>query len=165
MPAPFPNTWLDALRASAGAADTEGQWPLELLRLLDTSDAWRWSIPPAFGGSEWASTDLLNAYEDLAAACLTVAFILSQRDAALRRLVAFASPALKQELLPRLASGEWFTTIGLSQLTTSRQHVQPTLLVTAGPAGHFTLHGEIPWVTGADRAAFIVIGAKDRKHH
>jgi alkylation response protein AidB-like acyl-CoA dehydrogenase len=161
---PIPETLLAALRDRAGRADAEDRWPAESLRLLDATDAWRWSIPPAFGGAEWSSPDLLAAYEDLSAACLTVAFILSQRDAALRRLVAFASPALKGELLPRLAAGEWFTTIGLSQLTTSRQHVRPPLLVTANPSGGFLLHGEIPWVTGADRASFIVIGAKDAEN-
>src|SRR4029079_11188479 len=50
------------------------------------------------------------------------------------------------------------------QLTTSRQHVQPSLLVTETTAGAYLLQGEIPWVTGADHAEFIVIGAKDRSN-
>jgi len=38
------------------------------------------------------------------------------------------------------------------------------LLVTETTGGTYLLQGEIPWVTGADRAEFIVIGAKDRSN-
>ena len=48
--------------------------------------------------------------------------------------------------------------MGLSQLTTSRQHQAP-VLTAAETAGGFRLDGIIPWVTGADKADLIVIGA------
>src|SRR5262249_19009984 len=44
------------------------------------------------------------------------------------------------------------------QLTTSRQHVQPTL-VAKRASESFVLNGTIPWVTGAERAEHIIIGA------
>ena len=71
--------------------------------------------------------DLLNGYERVAEACLTTCFILSQRDAACRRLRDSGNEHLCRELLPPLARGESFATVGLSQLTTSRQHGQPAL--------------------------------------
>ena len=56
------------------------------------------------------------------------------------------------------SSGETFATVGLSQLTTSRQHVSPTFV--ARQAGeNFILNGSIPWVTGAAKADHLVIGA------
>jgi alkylation response protein AidB-like acyl-CoA dehydrogenase len=102
--------------------------------------------------------ELLTRYEQLAGACLTTCFILSQRDAACRRLRDGRNDAVCRELLPPLARGETFATVGLSQLTTSRQHVQPTFLARQEGAG-FLLNGTIPWVTGAAKADHIIIGA------
>jgi alkylation response protein AidB-like acyl-CoA dehydrogenase len=65
--------------------------------------------------------------------------------------------ALCRELLPPLARGERFATVGLSQLTTSRQHTAPALRVRLSPTT-LTLDGVIPWVTGAAHAQHLVIG-------
>jgi alkylation response protein AidB-like acyl-CoA dehydrogenase len=153
---------LEQLAALASDADHASHWPANSLNLLRQTDVYRWSVPKALGGAEYSTIDLLAAYEDLACACLTTAFIISQRDAAIRRIVAFAPATFQAEWLPPLASGAIFTTIGLSQLTTSRQHGQPALQVVAKKGNDHVLHGEIPWVTGADQAEFIVIGAKDK---
>ena len=105
-------------------------------------------------GRRW----LLAGYEQLAGACLTTTFILSQREAAVRRLGASANIALARRFLPGLASGELFASVGLSQLTTSRQHQAPALAAVATADG-FRLDGVVPWVTGADQADVPVIGA------
>jgi alkylation response protein AidB-like acyl-CoA dehydrogenase len=156
---------LEQLAQFASCADQDSAWPADSLNLLGPTDAYRWSIPKSFGGSEYSLIDQLAAYEDLASACLTAAFIISQRDAAIRRIVAFAPDELQAEWLPRLASGAIFTSIGLSQLTTSRQHQQAALQVVSSANECLTLQGEIPWVTGADHAEFIVAGAKDKVGH
>ena len=72
-----------------------------------------------------------------------------------------ANPGLRRDLLTGLLHGTQFATVGLSQLTTSRQHQQPVL--TARDLGdRFLLDGiTIPWVTGAARANHIVIDARD----
>src|SRR5207302_1559832 len=51
-----------------------------------------------------------------------------------------------------------FATVGLSQLTTSRQHGKPALVAhERGPA--IVLNGFMPWVTGAVRADYFITGA------
>jgi alkylation response protein AidB-like acyl-CoA dehydrogenase len=101
---------------------------------------------------------LLDGYEQLASACLTTCFILSQRDAACRRLRDSGNEALARELLPALAQGRHFATVGISQLTTSRQHGRPAMV--ARPSGEdFVLDGVMPWVTGAAHADYFVTGA------
>src|SRR5262249_41549653 len=102
--------------------------------------------------------DLLDGYERVAQSCLTTCFILSQRDAACRRLSDGTNETLRTQLFPRLAAGATFATVGLSQLTTSRQHVQPTFQARE-VGGEFILDGTIPWVTGASQADHLVIGA------
>jgi alkylation response protein AidB-like acyl-CoA dehydrogenase len=117
-----------------------------------------WAIPEAFGGQGLGTIALLEGQEQLAGACLTTCFLLSQREAACRRLLESGREDLCGELLPPLACGERFATVGLSQLTTSRQHTAPSLRVRESEGG-LVLDGVIPWVTGAAKAEHIVVGA------
>jgi alkylation response protein AidB-like acyl-CoA dehydrogenase len=139
-------------------ADEKAVWPTASWDALAQAGVLGWSIGREDGGSGCTSTALLAGYEQLASACLTTCFILSQRDAAVRRIDASANESLRRELLGPLARGERFATVGLSQLTTSRQHQKPTLVArSVGDA--FVLDGVIPWVTGAAHADNLVIGA------
>src|SRR5438105_2532877 len=105
-----------------------------------------WSIDEVDGGAALDPIALFHGYEQLASACLTTCFILSQREAAIRHLKAMADDSLRHVLLRPLAAGSEFATVGLSQLTTSRQHRQPTL-VARELGDKFLLDGTIPWVT------------------
>src|SRR5438105_3184190 len=126
---------LSALAARAGAADAEPVWPAASWEAVRRSGALRWCIPPAYGGESREGVALLDGYRALAGACLTSCFLLSQRDAACRRIRDSGHEALCRELLPGLARGERFATVGLSQLTTSRQHVKPSLVARDTGAG------------------------------
>lgn len=150
--------FLDELAAEARQADETPSWPEPSWNALKRTCILRANVPAEYGGEPRSGIELLEAYESLAGACLTSCFILSQRDAAIRRLLDHGQPAMLDELLPPLASGETFTTVGLSQLTTSRQHGKPSITVRAD-GGDFIFDGAIPWVTGAVRAEHVVIGA------
>lgn len=116
------------------------------------------SIPIEFGGTGVAPVEFQLGMEEISSSCLTTAFILSQREAAVRQLL--KGPLhLQQRYLPHLVDGAGYITVGLSQLTTSRQHLGPVLRATPISGGGYCLDGEIPWVTGADRAIGIVAGA------
>src|SRR5207247_11171475 len=56
------------------------------------------SIPREYGGDGWTGSRLLEGYEQLAGACLTSCFILSQRDGACRRIRDSGNAQLCQEL-------------------------------------------------------------------
>src|SRR5437588_153390 len=56
------------------------------------------------------------------------------------------------------ARGHPRRTVGLSQLTTSRQHLGPALTARLTADG-VLLDGTIPWVTGAARADHVIVGA------
>ncbi len=147
-----------ALASAAADADASPIWPAPSWEALRRSGALGWCIPRSFGGHDLPHADLLAGYERLAEACLTTCFLLSQRDAACRRLRDGENAALAGEFLPPLARGETFATVGLSQLTTSHQHVAPTLTAKLTDEA-LLLDGTIPWVTGAARADHIVVGA------
>ncbi|MEI7688244.1 MAG: acyl-CoA dehydrogenase family protein, partial [Planctomycetota bacterium] len=154
----IPPECLICLRDNAEAADRDPVWPAVSWQALDQAGVLRWEIDPALGGCAADALTILDGLEQIAAACLTTCFILSQRQAAVRRIADMATDPLRSELLPSLASGRSFATVGLSQLTTSRQHGQTSLLARAVGEG-FVLDGVIPWVTGAAACDTIVTGA------
>jgi alkylation response protein AidB-like acyl-CoA dehydrogenase len=153
-----PEAVVTALAAHAGAADLEPVWPEASWQELRRAGVLEWSIGPEYGGRGFGPVELLEGYERLAAGCLTTCFLLSQREAACRRIRDHGSDEQRRELLPALARGDCFATVGLSQLTTSRQHVKPSLAARE-EGGGFHFDGTIPWVTGAEHADFLVIGA------
>jgi butyryl-CoA dehydrogenase len=150
---------LAALAANADRADMEAGWPAASWELLRSAGVLGWSIPQAFGGRDLGTVDLLAGYERLAGACLTTTFILSQREAAVRRLRANANQQQQARYLPALAAGSHLMSVGLAQLTTSRQHQAPALVATPTGANHYRLDGVIPWVTAADQCNTLVVGA------
>lgn len=152
------DTQRQRLAALSNDADRSADWPIDSWNVLRSVGAPRWIIPAEYGGSGWGAVDLLRGMEQIASCCLTTAFAFSQREAAIRHLLR-GPEHLRQRYLPKLASGEWFATVGLSQLTTSRQHLGGSLRAAQLPSGEYELNGEIPWVTGADQAAAIVVGA------
>jgi alkylation response protein AidB-like acyl-CoA dehydrogenase len=154
----IPHDFLKALSVYADAADAELTWPNQSWQVLRQSGVLAWSLPKSAGGQDRSPQQLLEGYGELAGACLTTVFLLSQREAACRRLRDSENSGLQNELLPDLARGDIFATVGLSQLTTSRQHTTPTM--TARWAGQeLVLTGVMPWVTGAAHADYFVTGA------
>jgi butyryl-CoA dehydrogenase len=139
-------------------ADAEPIWPAVSWDALADAGVLGWSISPKYDGVGLDTVAILEGYEQLASACLTTCFLLSQREAAVRRIADMGSDSLRSELLPSLARGESFATVGLSQLTTSRQHGAPALRARTTSDG-FVLDGTVPWVTGAARADYFLVGA------
>ena len=148
----------EALRDADGPADLDGAWPETLWRLLTDAGATRWSIPAEFGGGESPRPLLVQRYARLAEASLTAVFILSQHDAAVRRLVAAIDRPIARRWLAALAGGAP-ATVGLSQLTTSRRLGSKALTAVEIGDGRYRLDGGMPWVTAAERAEVIVTGA------
>jgi alkylation response protein AidB-like acyl-CoA dehydrogenase len=149
---------LRAIRSRAEIADRNAQWPDRDLAELAAIGALRWAIPRELGGDDISPIDLHLRYEAIASASLATALILSQRDSAAGLIDGSDSPPLRRELLPALANHEAFSTVGISQLTTSRQTGGPALIATPTDNG-YRLDGLIPWATGAEHCDFIVAGA------
>lgn len=157
---PWPEL-LARLNTAAPQLRSAGDWPREQFQWLALAGQLRRGIPDAYGGEPESAGELLRRYIDLAEACLVTTFVLTQRQAAISRIVAADAADLQSELLPRLATGDLFATVGISHLTTSRQHVgRPAVQVVLRPTG-IELSGEVPWVTGAHQADVIVTGGTD----
>lgn len=143
-----------------GPADASGAWPEKLWELLTAARAPLWALPGKLGGFELDRSTALSRYARIAEGSLTAAFILTQHDAATRRLTASGPTPKAREWLDRIVQGKAFTTVGISQLTTSRRR-GPAAVVAAPrhDESGYRIDGVIPWVTGAERADVLVAGA------
>jgi alkylation response protein AidB-like acyl-CoA dehydrogenase len=148
------------LSARASDLDKSGRWPAEQLELCGRAGVYRWFLPKEWGGQDWSELDIVRGYLQLSTACLTTTFIITQRSGACRRIAECANSEIKERLLPGLASGATFATVGISHLTTSRRHLARPALRAEATTDGFVLDGYSPWVTGASQADVVVLGAQ-----
>ena len=133
----------------------EDQWPERELR--EMPDALRWAMPRDFGGDDLDPLELHLRYGQLARRSLSLALILTQRDSAVGIIAGSANRATRDRLLTEIRDGT-FVTVGIAQLTTSRQGGAPAL--TAARIGpDYRLDGLIPWSSGAAKARYVIAGA------
>ncbi len=144
------------LAEADGPADLDGGWPDRLWSILSEADAPRWSLPANWGGHGLEKPALVAANARVGKGSLTAAFILSQHDAAARRLLLSADRPTATYWLEAMSTGDAFATVGLSQLTTSRR---ASLTARSIGPNAFELNGAMPWVTAAERADVFVAGA------
>jgi alkylation response protein AidB-like acyl-CoA dehydrogenase len=141
--------------------DREPRWPAEQLRLCGEYGVYEWFLDAAWGGQAWSEEQVVRGYMQLAAACLTTTFIITQRTGACRRIAGCNHEDLKRRVLPSLATGALFATVGISHLTTSRRHLALPVLTAERIAGGFRLDGMSPWVTGGAAADVLVLAATE----
>jgi alkylation response protein AidB-like acyl-CoA dehydrogenase len=149
--------WRDEIEALAALTASAGPWHSGALASLSRHGVLAAFVPTAAGGTGAAEPEIVATLADVAARCLTTALALSQWAAAVRIIAMHGMEAGGR--LPALARGEQTTTVGISQLTTSRQHAASPALVATPDGGGWRLDGLCPWVTGADSVDTIVTGA------
>ena len=142
----------------ADRSATDGPWASGAMHLLASRGVLAAFVPADCGGIAADEPALLDILAAIASTCLTTALAVSQWAAAVR-IIATATPEIRTTLLPPLARGELFTTVGTSQLTTSRQHLCRPALLAARDGDAWRLDGLCPWVTGADACNTLVTGA------
>jgi alkylation response protein AidB-like acyl-CoA dehydrogenase len=154
----LPRPLLDDLRAhSAGLEAADASCVAQLDRMA-ACGVMSWGVPEALGGRDVSPSDQVAGFERLASACLVSTFVLSQRNAAVSRIVSSENETLRAELLPKFARHELMATVGISHLTTSRQHLaRPAVLATPDRDG-YRLEGDVPWVTAAAISDFVLTG-------
>lgn len=139
------------------AGGPRNEWPTEKLAACRDVDVFKWFVAEQWGGFGLSQRDIVTGYVQLAQFCLTTTFIITQRTAATRRVESSQNEALKEKWLPRFANAYANCTVGISHLTTSRQHVDPVAKGASTDAG-FVLNGFTPWVTGSPFVDVIVAG-------
>jgi len=147
-----------SLRERAAESARVGPWRSGSFAALAEEGLLAGFLPEDAGGKAASEPARLTALMAVAEACLTTALAVSQWAAACR-IIDGGELATRMMWLPPLASGRVFTTVGISQLTTSRRHLGKAALSARCDADGWRLDGECPWVTGADSVETIVTGA------
>ena len=136
------------------------QWPGDRLAELGAAGVMKWNLPAEFGGLELDDATMLEGYRLLASACLVTTFILTQRNGACQRIITSGNLSARNRLLPELAEGRLFATVGISHLTTSGQHLKTPAVRAEPQVGGFRLSGIVPWATGATQAQLLITGGE-----
>jgi len=105
-------------------------------------------------------TDHLVFYCAAAYRSLTDAFVMTQRHAALRRISTSDNPEAQAIIAEHSQVGRWIS-VGISHLTTSRQHVREPSVLARRTLYGWTVSGTVPWVTAASCSHALVIAACD----
>ena len=135
-----------------------GPWQSGCFEVLAEDGCLAGFLPLDVGGTAASEPARLTALAAIAEACLTTALALSQWAAACR-IIDGGDATTRLVWLPPLARGAAFTTVGISQLTTSRRHLGKAAITAEETTAGWRLDGECPWVTGADSVDTIVTGA------
>lgn len=147
------------LAGLSAETDRTGAFPAAQLEACGQAGVFGWFLGREDGGLGWDAADLASGYMALSRACLTTAFVITQRAGAIRRIAGGAREPLRSDLLPGLATGRTMATVGISHLTTSRRHVPQPPLAATPVSGGYLLDGYAPWVTGGCAAQLLVVGA------
>ena len=135
-----------------------GPWKSGALSKIAISGGLAGWIQKDDGGTEASEKAIMEFLIALASSCLTTALALTQWASAVR-ILSRASLETRARFLPDLATGQQFTTVGISQLTTSQQHLDRPILTATQINNTWSLEGRCPWVTGADSVSTLVTGA------
>jgi acyl-CoA dehydrogenase len=97
---------LPVLSAHAAGIDRTAEFPVEGLRALRDSGLLGLLVPRRYGGLDGDLADLVSVAQTLAGSCLSTAMIWAMHGQQVDALVRYATPRLRDELLPRVARGE-----------------------------------------------------------
>lgn len=146
------------VEAFAERTRAAGPWESGCFAALASHGVLAGFIPSECGGTAASEAAIMEFLIPLGEACLTTALALTQWASGCR-IIAEADDTVRHRSLPRLASGDATTTVGISQLTTSRRHLGRPAMQARRADGGWRLDGLCPWVTGADSVDTVVTGA------
>ncbi|MEV0195744.1 acyl-CoA dehydrogenase family protein [Nonomuraea sp. NPDC050691] len=107
---------LRVLRRTAAAADRWGEPDPAAIAALRLSTVIGLAVPEEYGGEGGDAVSVNRAVEGVATADASTAIILAQHFAVTARIVEHGSAEQRQNLLPRLATGEWLAASAWSEL-------------------------------------------------
>ncbi|SDW60224.1 Acyl-CoA dehydrogenase [Amycolatopsis xylanica] len=106
---------IEILREHAASADLAGKPSPEVLRAVRGSSLPALSVPKEYGGAGGDGLAVNRAIARIAYHDPSTAIILFQHMAVCSRIAEWGSPAQREDLLPKLATGEWLAASAWSE--------------------------------------------------
>ncbi|GAA0682432.1 acyl-CoA dehydrogenase family protein [Kitasatospora atroaurantiaca] len=151
---------LPVLRAQAAATDSSARFPDEAVQLLRANGLMGLLVPQEYGGSGGDLGDLIALAGMLASACSSTAMIWAMHCQQIDCIVQFGSQHLRDELLPRVASGEVY----LASITSEPGkggHLLSGRAAVEGDAENLRFERETPIVTGGAHAEGFLVTMRE----
>jgi len=137
--------------------DEKGEMPLSLVERMAALGLLGITLPQEVGGSAMDHLSQVLVYEELGRACSSVrGFLTVHASLVMQCINMWGSDDQKQQLLPKLANGEW---IGCYCLTEPEAGSDAASIQTqATPQGEgYLLNGEKIWITNANIAHLAIV--------
>ena len=150
----------EQIAPSAREWDREASLPRELIAKLAELGLMGIFIPTEYGGSELGDIEAVIIMEEIARHCGATALTLDAHNAlCCAHLLVAANDEQKARYLPKLASGEWIGSWGLSEPGCGSDVA--ALSTTATQDGDsWVLNGSKQWITNGHHAGLFVVMAK-----
>lgn len=166
VPDPTPVDPLAAVRAVIAAhvtpkvfdIDQKAEYPEAFLHALGAAGGFRGAVSPEFGGNGLGMKHVVQVMEEVAKECLSSAFLVWCQTACSRYIQLGDNEALKQAMLPRLASGEVLAGTGLSNTIKSGDAIEEFRLAARRVEGGYVINGVLPWVSNLGPQHFFATG-------
>jgi alkylation response protein AidB-like acyl-CoA dehydrogenase len=143
----------------AAEIDAKAEYPWDLRRLFAEHDLLGLPFDEEHGGTGTGTLMFHIAVEEVAKACASSALILMIQDLGTLPIKLFGSEELKQQFLPRCASGEWSPAFALSEPEAGSD---PGGMITRAvrDGDEWVITGTKNWITNLGVADFYVVFAK-----
>ncbi len=148
--------WLDA---NAEAIDRGQCEPQLVLAQIAESQLLRVGVDPAFGGAGGQVTDAVEAIAAIASRSLAAAFVCWGQRAFIEYLLHSPNQPLREQLLPRLLTGELAGATGLSNAMKFLSGIEALQVRGRPQADGWQLEGRLHWVTNLRKSGFVVAAA------
>lgn len=138
--------------------DTKAVYPETFLREMGKAGAFRGVVAQAYGGNGAGLRGVIEAMDEVSRTCMATGFMVWCQTAAARYLDQSDNVALKETLLPRIASGELLAGTGLSNTVKSCDGVEEARLTAVRVEGGYRVTGVLPWVSNLGEGHVFVTG-------
>jgi alkylation response protein AidB-like acyl-CoA dehydrogenase len=148
----------DRVAPRAAEIDTAAEYPWDLRRLFAEHDLFALAFDEQYGGTGTGHLMQAIAIEEIAKACASSALMLAVHDLGSLPIRLAGSAAMKETVLPRLASGEWVPAFALSEPEAGSD---PGGMRTRAvrDSGGWVLNGSKNWISQAGVADVYVVFA------
>lgn len=140
-----------AVAKHAEEVDQMGTFPHASLDVLRGTSVLGILIPREYGGLGGTIQEFTRIAEALAQGCVSTAAVYLFHAQVAKRIVDFGTDAQKQEILPRMARGEWLGASSWSELTAGSDK-SDTKSIAMSQDEHLLVNGRKAYCTGAGEA-------------
>ncbi|WP_328811413.1 acyl-CoA dehydrogenase family protein [Rhodococcus sp. NBC_00294] len=136
-----------------------GRYPTEIVDHMKVMGLFGITTPEEYGGLELDKVSFTLVYEELARGWMGIAGIVGSHNLSCWMIAKHGTDEQKQSLLPKLATGEWRTGVGLTEpgAGTDLQGIKTT---AKRDGDHYVVNGAKTWITNARHANVLPVLVK-----